>query len=431
MDDPAPARTNGLRSEIGLFSATTIGLGAIIGAGIFVVTGIAAGVAGPALFVSILIAGLISLLSAFSYAELSEYLPVEGGTYAFARELISPLAGFLSGWIFVFTNIFTGAVLALGFARYLGVIFPAVPEKTVAVILCILFVFLNYFGVKKSAVANDLLVITKVFILLVFILIGLSVTNLANFTPLTPHGAPGILEGAALIFFAYTGFARVTVIAEEVRDPRRTIPRAVFLSLGMSIVIYLFVSLAAIGMAGAGALAGSGSPLTTAMQAAGNPSAILLVTAGGLVATASVLITTILGVSRVVFAMARNRELPGACAHIDSQYQTPSVAIFISGAAMIISVLLVNLAIAVAVSSFAYLLYYGIANFAAIRLGPSVRRYPRIISVLGLASCLALLPFLNPISWALGATAVISGIIVYHVMKRCAGRTAGTGSGCR
>jgi APA family basic amino acid/polyamine antiporter len=429
MDDPA--RTNGLRCEIGLFSATTIGLGAIIGAGIFVVTGIAAGAAGPALFISILIAGLISLLSAFSYAELSEYLPLEGGTYAFARELISPPVGFLSGWLFVFTNIFTGAVLALGFARYLGAVVPGVQEKTVAVVLCILFMLLNYHGVKKSAAANNLLVITKVFILLVFIVIGISLTHLANFTPLAPNGAPGILEGAALIFFAYTGFARVTILAEEVKDPRRTIPLAVFLSLGMSIVIYLFVSVAAIGMAGAGALAGSGSPLTTAMQATGNPSAILLVTAGGLVATASVLITTILGVSRVVFAMGRNRELPGPLSHIDSLYQTPSVAIFISGAVMIIAVLLVNLTVAIAVSSFAYLLYYGIANLAAIRLPPSARRYPRIVPVLGLFSCVVLLPFLTPVSWALGAAAVISGIAVYYLVKRCAERVGGTGSGCR
>jgi APA family basic amino acid/polyamine antiporter len=373
---------------------------------------------------SVLIAGAISVLSAVSYADLSAQMPAEGGTYVFAHTLLHPAAGFLSGWIFIVTNIFTGAALSLGFAHYLAALVPSVPEKPAAVTLCLLLLVINYLGLKKSALVNDGLVIAKVLILLIFIAIGFSVLNTGNFSPFAPHGATGILEGAALIFFAYTGLARITVFGEEVRDPARTIPSAMFLSLGISIALYLLVSIAAIGMAGAGTLAGSGSPLAVAIEVAGNPYAVLLVIAGGLVATSGVLLTTILAVSRVIFAMARGRELPGPLAGIDSRYRSPAPAIAVTGAAMLVSVMLADLTVAVAVSSFAYLLYYGIANAAATRLDPKTRRFPRIVSVIALVSCLALLPFLSPVSWVIGICALLSGAAVYWIMEKVRSRSS-------
>src|SRR5512137_1202080 len=139
-----------LKREIGLFGATALGIGAIIGSGIFIVTGIVAGVAGPAMILSVLIAGVIAIFSAMSVAELGAYLPEEGGTYAYAQKLISPFAGFIAGWIWIFSNIFVGAAVSLGFAHYFVTIFPSVPVKVIAVVICLIFILINYMGLKGS-----------------------------------------------------------------------------------------------------------------------------------------------------------------------------------------------------------------------------------------------------------------------------------------
>ena len=370
------ARGPVLRREIGLFGATALGIGAIIGSGIFIVTGIVAGIAGPAMILSVLIAGVIAVFSAMSVAELGAYLPEEGGTYAYAQKLISPFAGFIAGWIWVFSNIFVGAAVSLGFAHYFVTLFPAVPVKITAVVICALFIVINYLGLKESVLFNNILVTAKVLILLFFVAFGLGFFSPGNFTPLVPEGTMGVLGGAALIFFAYTGFARVTIMAEEVHDPEKNIPRSIYLALGISTVIYLLVSLVAVGLAGAPALAHSGSPLADAIGMSGSSGAVLLISAGAMIATASVLLTTIMGISRIVFSMARSQDLPLLFGRIHPRFSTPHYAIAITGACMIAALLLADLALVVAVGTFAMLLYYLIANFAALRLPREHRRYP-------------------------------------------------------
>src|SRR5271157_2410528 len=167
------ARSSALKREIGLFGATALGIGAIIGSGIFIVTGIVAGVAGPAMVLSVLIAGVIAVFSAMSVAELGVYLPAEGGTYAYARKLISPFAGFIAGWIWIFSNIFVGAAVSLGFAHYFVTLFPAIPVNVIAVAICLVFILINYLGMKESVLFNNVLVTLKVLILLFFVAFGL------------------------------------------------------------------------------------------------------------------------------------------------------------------------------------------------------------------------------------------------------------------
>ncbi|MCK9591300.1 MAG: APC family permease [Methanoregula sp.] len=227
---PEPA---GLKREIGFFGATALGIGAIIGSEIFVVTGIVAGIAGPTIIISVLIAGIIALFSALSVAEMSAYLPEEGGTYAYAQKLISPFAGFIAGWIWIFSNIFVGAAVSLGFGHYFVTLFPAIPVKGIGVIICLIFIIINYIGLKESTILNNTLVTLKVLILLFFVVFGLGYFSGGHVTPFAPAGISGVLSGAALIFFAYTGFARVTIMAEEVKDPEKTIPRSIYLALAI------------------------------------------------------------------------------------------------------------------------------------------------------------------------------------------------------
>ena len=415
---PALHEPAGLRREIDLFGATALGIGAIIGSGIFVVTGIVAGIAGPAMIISVLIAGIIALFSALSVAELSVFLPEEGGTYVYAQKLISPFAGFIAGWIWIFSNIFVGAAVSLGFAHYFVTLFPAIPIKDIAVIICLIFIIINYIGLKESTLLNNLLVTLKVIILLFFIAFGLGFFSGSHLTPFAPAGIPGILSGAALIFFAYTGFARVTIMAEEVIDPEKTIPRSIYLALAISTALYILVSIIAVGLVGASGLSQSGSPLAAAIGISGSPAAVLLISSGAMIATASVLLTTIMGISRIMFAMARTGDLPAFLSRVNPRFSTPHYAIWISGACMIAAILLADLTLVVAVSTFAMLIFYLIANIAAFRIPSKYRQYPALVPVIGAVSCLGLIGFLTINSWIIGIIGLALGIVWYFIQHR-------------
>jgi len=415
---PAQPEPAGLKREIGLFGATALGIGAIIGSGIFIVTGIVAGIAGPAMIISVLIAGVIALFSALCVAELSAYLPEEGGTYAYAQKLISPLAGFIAGWIWVFSNIFVGAAVSLGFAHYFATLFPALTVKGIAVFICLIFIIINYIGLKESTILNNLLVTLKVLILLFFIAFGLGFFSTANLTPLAPAGISGILSGAALIFFAYTGFARVTIMAEEVQNPRVTIPRSIYLALAISTILYIFVSVIAVGLVGAPALSRSGSPLADAIRVTGSSPAVLLISTGAMIATASVLLTTIMGISRIVFAMSRKGDLPAFLNRLHPRFNTPHYAIWLSGACMIAAILLADITLVVAVSTFAMLVFYLIADIAALRIPSDFQKYPRIVPLIGAVSCIALIGFLTINSWLIGCIGLVIGMVYYGIHRQ-------------
>jgi len=418
MQQQEPSDQGHLKREIGLFGATALGIGAIIGSGIFIVTGVVAGIAGPAMVVSVIIAGIIALFSALSVAELSTYLPEEGGTYTFAQKLVSPFAGFVAGWIWIFSNIFVGAAVSLGFAHYFVALFPSVPVKFIAVIICLVFIAINYVGLKESTLLNNMLVTIKVLILMFFVVFGLGFFSPAHFTPPAPAGVPGILGGAALIFFAYTGFARVTIMAEEVQEPEKTIPRSIFLALGISTALYILVSIIAVGLAGTPALAQSGSPLADAIRVSGSSGSVLLISLGAMIATASVLLTTIMGISRIIFAMARNNDIPPVLGRIHPRFNTPHHAIWITGAFMIAAILLADLALVVAVSTFAMLVFYLIANIAALKIPAEHRQYPPAVPVIGALSCIGLIAFLNANAWVIGIIGLLIGIAWFGIRHK-------------
>lgn len=404
-----------LKPMLGLLDATAIGVGAIIGAGIFVVTGIAAAHAGSAVVVSMLIAAAISLLTALSFAELTAWMPKEGSVYELARRLVSPFVGSLTGWMWIVSNTFGGAAVSLGLAYYFAALVPGVPATWLAAGACITFTALNHFGVHASAVFNNVLVLAKLLILILFCLLGALHAQWVNFTPFDPASL-GVLSGASYIFFAYGGFARVAVVAEEVRDPERNVPRAILLSLAISTVFYVAIGLVAVGLVGASRLSASRSPLTEAIRATGSQAAVSAVSAGGMLATASVLLTSVLGVSRVAYAMARRGDLPGVFGRLQPQCDTPSYAVWITGAVMAALVVLVDLTKVVAVSTFALLFYYGVANVCALRLKSRDRVYPRIVPALGFSTCLGLLVALlltSPRAWLIGIAGLAGGGIYY------------------
>jgi APA family basic amino acid/polyamine antiporter len=408
-----------LKPILGLLDATAINVGAIVGAGIFIVTGIAAGVAGSAMIFSMLIGSIVALFTALSFSELTAWLPKEGSIYEFAYQLVSPFVGFLSGWMWILSNTFAGAAVSLGFAYYFTALFPIIPTNLIAAIICIIFTILNFIGTRKSALLNNFLVAIKLFILMFFFIFGLTYINPTNFTPFEPLQI-GVLYGAYYMFFAYGGFARVAVVAEEIKDAKKNVPRAIIISLAVSAIIYLLVGIVAIGLVGAQTLSNSNSPLIEAMNATGSTMAVYIISFGGLIATASVLLTSILGVSRVAFAMSRRGDLPQSFTKLHPKFNTPSYSIWVLGTLMALLVLFMDLTKVVAISTFATLFYYCIANIAALRLRRQNRLYPKIVPILGIATCLAFLIFIffiSPQSLDLGIVGLLAGTI-YFIASR-------------
>ncbi len=409
-----------LKPTLSLFDATAINVGAIIGAGIFVVTGIVAGLAGSAMLVSLVLAAVVSLFTALSFAELAARLPQEGGAYEFAHILVSPFSGFIAGWMWVISNTFVGAAVALGFSNYLAALIPGLPVRPMAVAVTAAFAFLNIIGTKSSANVNNILVVAKILILFFFIGIGSLHIDSGNLSPFNPF-EPGVLFGAYFVFFAFSGFTRISLMSGEVKDARRNVPRSIILSLIISTIIYLGVGFVAVGLIGAVRLGESASPLADASRAIGNALAAQIITIGGLIATASVLLTTILGVSRMSFAMAENRDLPRFLGKIHPRLDTPYPAIILASILMIILVFVSDLSQIVAVSTLSSLIYYGIGNFSALKLKAGQRMYPQIIPVMGIITCAlfaVIVIFKSPVAWIIGIIILLAGFIFYKFGRK-------------
>jgi APA family basic amino acid/polyamine antiporter len=422
-----------LKRTLNLLDATSIGVGAIIGAGIFVVLGIAIGYAGPSIIISIIIAGIVASFTAFSFAELGSAIPKQGGVYAFVYELISPFSAFIIGCLWLFGQIVAGAAISLGLASYVVAIFPFLSVKIVALSAALLLTVLNLVGTKQSATLNNILVLVKITILCLFIGFGLFQVQPQHFSEFVPNGFSGILQGAGFIFFAYLGFGRIATLSEEVKNPERTLPRAILMALTVSIAIYLLTAFTAIGLQDYRLLAQSGSPIVDAASTTGNFGLVSALSFGALIATVSVLLTTLIGLSRVSFAMARNGQLPMSVARISSRFGTPYVSITIMGALMVAIIGFLDLRQTAAITSFSILLTHVVLNFCAFRLrklrpdSGSFKSplYP-ILPLAGMASCLILMFSLPVESW-ITATVVIaisSGLYLLRV-KISGSKTSG------
>ena len=379
-----------LKRDLNLLAAVAVGLGAIIGAGIFVVTGVAAGIAGASFLIGLLIAGVVATFNALSSAQLAATYPQSGGTYEYGHQVLKPAFGFAAGWMFLASKLAAGGTVALGFAHYLSALIPGLPERPVAIAAVLLLTLVNYFGIQKTGLLNTAIVSVSVLSLLTFVIAGIPSINLRNLQPFAPAGWAGILRAAALLFFAYTGYARLATLGEEVREPRKTIPRAIILALVIAAALYAAVAFVAVANIGATGMAASPSPIEASAKAFNWPQVSKVVAIGATTAMLGVLLSQILGISRMIFATARRGDLPGALAHVHPVHAVPDRGIFLTAAAMLLVILFGTLELIVATAAFTILLYYSIANLAAFRMRPEDRLYPRWIPVLGFISCLVL-----------------------------------------
>ena len=413
-----------LKRTLNLIDATAIGIGAIIGAGIFVVLGIAVDYAGPAVVVSMVVAGIVALFSALSFAELGSAIPKEGGTYEFAYQLISPSVAFLSGCLWLFGQTVAGAAVSLGLASYFVAIFPFFQVKVVAVSAALLLTALNLIGTKHSAMINNILVLIKIVILCLFIGFGAFQVNPTNYSQFAPNGFAGILQGAGFIFFAYLGFGRIAALGGEVKDPKKNLPLAILIALVTSVVLYVMTGFVATGLQDYRILAVSGSPLAEAVKATGNFTLVAAISFGALVATTSVLLTNLIGLSRVSFAMANNGQLPKSMSKIHARLGTPYISILVMGALMTILASVSDLKQTAAITSISILSTHIILHFSAVRLRkrtPDLKTfkaplYP-LIPALGIVSCIILM-FSLPIEAWIVWVGFVTAVSVYYLLRK-------------
>jgi len=403
-----------LKRTLGLFDTVSLSLGSIIGAGIFVLIGAATQMAGPALIISIVIAASIAALNGISVLQLIKKFPKEGGQYEFGYKTVSPLFGFLSGWIWNLSKIITDSVIALGFATYASFFLP-LPAQVLGAAMVVLVTAINYFGIRTTGSIINLLVVIKVGVLLFFVFLGIFYIKPSNFFPFAPHGVSGILQASALMFFAYIGFVRPIYVVEEVKAPEINVPRGTFVGLILSLAIYLLVIGVAIGLVGPNVLGSTDSPMASAISATGFPHSVSIIAFGAIIATFSVLLGDVLGLSRMIFSMSRRGDYPKWFARVEESSKTPRRAVLFSGLLIGFSTLFFDLRSLAQVASFLILIYFSFAHLSATRLKGS--RKSLIVPVLGIIGTLCLAFSLSHSSIAIGLLLIFLGVIYFSTKK--------------
>ncbi|MFE4369601.1 APC family permease [Streptomyces sp. NPDC056835] len=409
------AGAGGLRRHLGVFDAVVIGLGAMIGAGIFAALAPAASAAGSGLLLSLAVAAVVAYCNATSSARLAARYPKSGGTYVYGRERLGDFWGYLAGWGFVVGKTASCAAMALTVGAY---VWPG-QAHAVAVAAVVALTAVNYVGVQKSAWLTRGIVAVVLAVLAAVVTACLTggTAESARLDLGTDATFGGVLQAAGLLFFAFAGYARVATLGEEVRDPARTIPRAIPLALGITLVVYAGVALAVLSVLGPDGLAGAVAPLDEAVRAAGVPGLVPVVRAGAAVAALGSLLALILGVSRTTLAMARDRHLPHALAAVHPRFEVPHRAELAVGAVVAVLAATADVRGAIGFSSFGVLVYYAVANASAWTLTPAEGRPARIVPVLGMAGCLGLAFALPAASVLWGAVVLALGAAAYGLRK--------------
>ncbi|BBZ44283.1 APC family permease [Mycobacterium parmense] len=404
---PETGRPGGgeLRRSLGLFDAVVIGLGSMIGAGIFAALGPAARTAGSGLLLGLALAAGVAYCNATSSARLAARYPTSGGTYVYGRMRLGDFWGYLAGCGFVVGKTASCAAMALTVGAYA---FPSqahpVAVATVAVLTAV-----NYAGIKKSAWLTRIIVAAVLLVLIAVVVAVVGAQGPGALGAQHPHlgggSAEGVIRAAGLLFFAFAGYARIATLGEEVRDPARTIPRAIALALGITLAVYALVALAALTALGPTGLGEATAPLIETARASGTGWLVPVVKVGATIAALGSLLALILGVSRITLAMARDHHLPSVLAAVHPRFHVPHRAELVIGVVVALLAATIDLRSAIGFSSFAVLVYYAVANASALTLRTPQGRPRRAVPVVGLLGCVML-------AWAMPLTSVLAGITV-------------------
>jgi APA family basic amino acid/polyamine antiporter len=452
LKDDASDNT-GLRRAVGTLDLTALGIGAIIGTGIFVIIGEAIGKSGPAIVISFVVAGLTCLFSALSYAELASTIPVSGSAYTYSYATLGELVAWIIGWDLIIEYGFSVAVVAVGWGGYLQDLLSSlfginIPDSIAgppgdggtfnlpAVVLVLAIAALLTAGVRESARTNTVMVVTKLAILVFFIVVGFSAFHGDHFTPFQPHGFGGTMDAAALIFFAYIGFDAVSTSGSEARNPGKTLPKAIIGSLLIATVVYILVAITAVGLTPADKLAGSDAPLTDAIRQGaglGNWAGDIL-SFGALVAITSVVLTILYGQTRIFFSMSRDGLVPRWFSKLNAR-RTPvriTVMFGVLVAALAAFIPLGELAELVNIGTLFAFLLVNIGVIVLRRTMPDMERGFRtplvpVVPLIGAALCIWLMTKLQAATWWRFGIWLAIGMVIYFAYGRRHSRVQGGG----
>jgi len=432
-----------LKRNVGTFGAASVGIANIIGAGIFVLSGVAAGIAGPAVILSFLIAGLIAMLTALSSAELSSFITETGASYAYTKKAFGRFWSFLVGWFKYFDYMVGGAAVSIGFAAYLtsllGLEGP-LPVLLSAIGMPIVLCILNILGVKEATRTTSIMVLIKIFAIVLLLMLGgfylATHFDIGHYTPFFATGFGGMLNGAAVIFFVFIGFNTVTMMSEETKNPKKTIPKALMLAFFVTFVLYMAIAFLLIGVLDWQNETSDAHPLGSIAEViSDNQMFFDFIAFSALIATGSVVLSSILGGTRASFAMGRDRLLPHQFDRVSKRFGTPYFSIIVGGVIIVIfaGVFYNSIDTIASIVNFGSLFTYLFVNLSLIKLRklePDTERpfkvplYP-IVPILGAISCIGLMYFLSDSAKIVSIIYAVMGLsIFFFIYRKSNGQTS-------
>ena len=425
-----------LTRSLGLVTATMLGVGAMIGAGIFILSGLAAGVAGPAAIVSYVIVGFMTLFTALSYCELAAAIPIAGGGYTFVHEAIGGFTAFITGWSMVFGLVVSAALYAIGFAEHFGPLVElALPyelnKAVVATAIVALLMLLNIRGTKEAGRTQNFFTLGKVVILAVFVGLCFKHVDWGRFENFAPFGVGGVLAATSIIYISFFGFEQVSQAAEEIKNPERNIPAAILLSLFIPTVIYVFVILVSVGIIDYKTLGESAAPLVVIASTVLGKYGLFFVLIAGIMSTISALNATVLTTSRATYAIARDGFMPSFLAKVSARFHTPHWALVVTSVLAVIIAVVGEVRFVAHLTNFCLLFALIIINYSVIMLRrrrPELKRpfrlpFGHVIPALGIASNVLMMLFMEWSTYLLGISYLAVGGLVYLAYSKGAKRT--------
>jgi APA family basic amino acid/polyamine antiporter len=440
IDDLLDEKNSGksLKRAIGPLGLIIMGLGCIIGAGIFIVTGVAsANYSGPALVLSFVISAVACVFTALCYAEFSSMVPISGSVYTYTYVAMGEIWAWMIGWVLIFEYLISASAVAVGWSSYIvgllnsvGIILPQLiinPPGLGIINLPAFFIILLLtgvlaLGVKESARFNAVIVIINISIILLFILVGINFINPSNYQPFIPYGWTGVVQGAAMVFFAYIGFDAVSTAAEETKNPQKTLPIGIIGSLIISSILYIVVAAVLNGMVPY-SLLDTAAPVTFALEKVGANWAASIVSFGAIFGLTSVLLTSLFGQTRIFFSMSRDGLLPNIFSIVHENWRSPIASVIIVGviASLIAAFLPLGLIIElVNIGTLSAFIFLALSIIILRRDRPDIPRKFKcplvpVIPILSILFCSFLIFQLSSTTLERFAISLIIGLIVYFV----------------
>ena len=395
-----------LKRSLGLFETTLYGVGVVLGAGVYVLIGKAAGLAGNSLWAAFAIGAFIATFTGLSYAELSSMFQKASGEHYYAQKAFNNHIAFLVGRLIVIGGIIASATVALGFAGYFNALFNT-PIILTAIASILILTIINFWGIKEATWFGIIATIIELVGLLIIIALGFTFFGDVNILELPPTGFRGLISGAALIFFAFLGFEGVVRLSEETKNPKKVIPKALILSIIITTIIYILVAISAVSVLGWERLAMSNAPLADVAAAAFGSKAFFLLSVMALFATLSTVLFTLISTSRMIYGMASDGALPAICKQVHKATKTPWMAVTIVGLLSVGFILLGDIVKVASLTDFALFGTFAIVNLSLIALRYKDKKIKR-----GFKSPINVGNF--PVLAALGAAASIFMILQFE-----------------